>query len=86
VFLHKMQSFSVELGVSRARSKRMGLNIRFFQVGDVSTFAITSVSSYSENTKRFFLGFGSRVGICFWFHKDATSLTYEYSETVIHRD
>ena len=53
----------------------------FFQVGDVSPFANKSVSSCSENTKRLFLGFGSRVGVCFSFHKDATSLTY--SETVV---
>jgi hypothetical protein len=52
--VHKMQSFSVELGVSRTRNKTLGLNIQFFRVGDVSPFAITSVSSYSENTKRFF--------------------------------
>jgi len=53
-FCNKMQSYSVELGFSRTRSKPLGLNSQFFQVGDVSPIAITSMSSYSENTKRFF--------------------------------
>jgi hypothetical protein len=78
-----MQSFSVKLGFSRPHSNTQDLNSQFFPVGDMSFCQYIRVILLRKYEAFFFLGFGSRVGVCFWFHKDATSLTY--SETVVDK-